>query len=113
MIVRREANGVAVPVPPREGLDSARIIQRCAQDGAVTDPGSSIGERWEGLPSIVGIEGGVTTRHFPAARVEQVVAERDLLTRNIRLVCAAAIVETDDAAVGRRSLGPVNPAPFE
>src|SRR6202011_3748593 len=56
---------------------------------------------------------GVATGQFPAAGVEQVFAEHDILTRDIGLVRPAAIVTADDTAIGRRPLRPVDPATFK
>ena len=46
-------------------------------------------------------EGRVAARHLPAAGVEHVIAQLDVLARNVLLVRAAAVIATDDAAVGR------------
>src|ERR1700730_14915258 len=56
---------------------------------------------------------GVATGQFPAAGVEQVFAEHDILTRDIGLIRAAAIVTADDTAIGCRPLRPVDPATFK
>jgi len=58
-------------------------------------------------------KGGVAAGHDPATRVENIVAQLDVLARDIRLVLAAAIVTADDAAVGRRPLRPVDPPVLE
>src|SRR5207237_2177441 len=54
-------------------------------------------------------EGRVAACSDPPARVEHVLAQHDILTWDVLLVRAAAIVATDDAAVGRRSLRPIDP----
>ena len=54
-------------------------------------------------------EGRVTTGKDPTARVEDIVAQRNVLTGDIGLVRAVAVVETDNAAVGGRSLRPLDP----
>src|SRR5437016_12736276 len=40
-------------------------------------------------------------------------AQRNVLTRNVMLIGATAVVETHNPGVGRRSLRPVDPAVFE
>src|SRR5215467_11516676 len=50
---------------------------------------------------------------YSAAGIEHVFAQHDILAGNVRLIGASAIVATDNAAVGCRPLGPVNPAIFE
>src|SRR5262249_59844468 len=67
----------------------------------------------DGLAAIVRVERRVAARLHPAARVEQIVAERDVLTGDIGLVRAAAVVAADHARVGGRALGPVDPAVLE
>ena len=42
MILGWEADRVGVSIPPREGLDVARIAQLCSQDSAVADPLSNL-----------------------------------------------------------------------
>ena len=58
-------------------------------------------------------EGRVAARHHPATRVEHVIAQHDVLARNVLLARAAAIVAADDAAVGGRALRPVDPVILE
>ena len=58
-------------------------------------------------------EGRVAACLYPAARVEHVLAQLDILARNVWLVRAAAVVATDDAAVGGRALRPVDPVILE
>ena len=58
-------------------------------------------------------EGGIPARHHSATRVEDVLAEHDVLTGNVLLVLSAAVVSADDAAVGRRPLRPVDPPVLE
>src|SRR6516162_2878617 len=119
MVVRRETNGVGVPITPREGLDRVcRIIQTRSEDSAVADALSNLSRERveEGLydsPRVLRVERGVATRKLSAARSEHVVAQGDVLARDIGLVLTTAIVETDDAAVGGRSLRPVDPPAFE
>src|SRR5262249_7737126 len=55
-----------------------------------------------------GAEGRIPARGNPSAGVEYVVAQYDVLTRDVLLISAAAVVTTDHAAVGRRALGPVD-----
>ena len=49
-------------------------------------------------------EGRITTGLNPASGVEHIVAQHDILARDILLVRATAIIATDDAAVGGRPL---------
>src|SRR5437899_8380965 len=53
-------------------------------------------------------EGRIAARQLPGPRVEHILAQNDVLTRDILLVRAAAIVAADDTAVGRRPLRPVD-----
>src|SRR5258708_32153002 len=50
---------------------------------------------------------------YPAARVEHVVTQHDVLAGNVRLIGAPAVVATDNSAVGCRPLVPVTTAIFE
>src|SRR5437763_2541997 len=117
MLVGREAYRVAIPVAPREGLD--RILRMCrvewsAQDGTIAN--TQVRRAFKRLNRRAGAlrtEGGVAARLHAASRVEHVVAQHDVLTRNVLLILAAAIIATHYAAVGRRSLRPVDPPPFE
>src|SRR5439155_15711930 len=59
------------------------------------------------------VEGRVAAGQNTATRVEEVGTQRDVLARDILLVGAVAVVTTDHAGVGRRPLGPVDPAVFE
>src|SRR5271165_5344761 len=113
MVVRREANGVGVPVSPRKGLDCVCwIIQSRSQDSAVADPlpnqtRERVEERRYCSARLLLAEGGIAARSQlgrSKARNEDVVAELDVLARNVRLILAAAVVEPNDPAVGRRPL---------
>src|SRR5205814_1084800 len=64
-------------------------------------------------PFIRDTERGITAGKYSVSRTEHVIAQRYVLARNIGLVLTAAIVETDNATVGSRSLRPVNPTAFE
>ena len=114
MTRRRETNGVGIPISPREGLDVVRIADLRAQYRAVADARANLTRkgveegRYRG-PRLLNSEGGIPARRHSVARAEDVLAERDVLARDIGLILAAAIVETDDAAVGRRPLRPVDP----
>ena len=55
----------------------------------------------------------VAARHHPATRIEHVLAQHDVLARNVWLTRAAAVVAADDAAVGGRALRPVDPIILE
>src|SRR4029077_6675891 len=55
----------------------------------------------------------VAARKHPATRIEHVLAQHDVLARDVGLVRAAAVVATDDAAVGRRALRPVDKVAVE
>src|SRR5438270_469559 len=108
MLVGREAYRVAIPVAPREGLD--RILRMCrvewsAQDGTIAN--TQVRRAFKRLNRRAGAlrtEGGVAARLHAASRVEHVVAQHDVLTRNVLLILAAAIIATHYAAVGRREL---------
>jgi len=115
MTLRREADRVRVPIPPREGLNVARITQLRSQNGAIADPLPNLARErvekgWDRAPRILRVERRVAARELTISRIEDVLAERDILARDIGLVLAAAIVETDNAAVGRRPLRPVDPS---
>src|SRR5260370_6535804 len=56
---------------------------------------------------------GVATGLHSTSRVEDIIAQHDILARDVLLVGAAAIVATHDAAVGRRPLRPVDPPTLE
>src|SRR5947207_957995 len=66
------------------------------------------GECFDHLPAVVNAMRRVSARHM-VARVEPVLAQHDVLTRDIRLVRATAVVVAGHAGVGRRPLGPVDP----
>src|SRR2546425_395420 len=112
MIVRREPNGVPVPVPPRERLDCFLRMLRVklrAQDGAVTDSRvERASERLHGRSGPSHAEGGVPTGFHPTPGIKHVLAQYDVLTRDILLVCATSVVTTNHAAIGRRPLRPVD-----
>src|SRR5207249_5610548 len=112
-----EPNAVGITVSPREGLDRVLRVPRVeprSQDGAVADTEvrrSSEGP--DGVSAVVSAKGRVPACLDPTSGVEEIVAEDDVLTRDIRLVHAAAVVATDHTRVGRRPLGPVDPATLE
>src|SRR5215813_4353284 len=112
MIVGREANGISVPIPPREGLDVARVVKLCSEDGAVADPlsnlaGDSIEKgRYRGS-RLLRAERGITASSYlrrSKAGDENILTQRDILARDIRLIRAGIIVETNHSAIGRRPL---------
>ena len=108
MIVGREANRISVPIPPREGLDVARVVKLCSEDGAVADPLSNLARdrieegRYRG-PGLLLAERGIAASSYPRTRDEDILTQRDILAR----------VETNDPAVGRRPLRPADPPAFE
>src|SRR5437899_9800111 len=113
MIVRGEANRVPVPIPPREWLDRVlgmRRIKLGAQDRTIADTvvqralEGSHGRTWALRPEL-----GVATGFHSTSRVEDIIAQHDILAGNVLLVRAVAVVPPDDAAVGRRPLRPVDP----
>src|SRR5467141_4331750 len=115
MVVRRETNAVRVPVPPREGLDGGlRVcgVDFRSQDGTVANahPGRTV-ERLHARA--VRAEVRIPARRHTTTRVEYMTAQRNVLTRDVMLIGATAVVATDHAGVGRRPLRPVNPAVFE
>src|SRR3989442_1369303 len=112
VVVWREPNAVLVPVAPREGLDRVLRVLRVqprSQDGTVADPrpGRAI-ERPHGRSLALHAEGRIPACLDATPRVEHVVAELDILTRDILLVGATAVVTADHARVGRRPLRPVD-----
>ena len=72
-----------------------------------------VGKRLDRAARIGLSERHVTAREDPAARVENVIAQDDVLAGNVRLVLAAVVVQSDHAAVGRRALRPVDPSALE
>src|SRR5262249_13687533 len=61
-------------------------------------------------PRILRVEGRVAARELTVTRRENVLAQCDVLAGDIGLVLAAAIVETNNAAIGCRPLRPVDPS---
>src|SRR5436309_15948264 len=117
MIVRREAETVRVTVAPRYRFDRAlRVadVELCPQDRTVADalPGRAC-EGLDGATRILFAEWRIAASLHPAARVKHVVAELDVLARDVRLIQAAAIVATDHTGIGRRPLRPVDPPILE
>src|SRR6516225_8285001 len=118
MVIGREADRVPIPMPPTDGLDCARIVERGPQCGSVTNT----------LPDLVRLRvhesrnpGArrlypkrlVAAGCYASARLEYIVAQGDVLTGDIRLIQATVIIATDDPAIGGRALRPVDPATFE
>src|SRR5262249_55244939 len=64
-------------------------------------------------PRLLCAEGRVAACLNPAARIEHVLAQRDILARNVWLVQATTVVATDEPAVGGRALRPVDPITLE
>src|SRR5689334_12424438 len=118
MILGREANRVSVPIPPRESLDIARVVKLCSEDGAIADPLSNLARdrieegRYHG-PGLLLAERGIAASSYPRTRDEDILTQRDILARDIRLIRAVIIVETNNPAIGRRPLRPVDPPAFE
>src|SRR5438132_578349 len=96
MVVGCEPNAVRVSVPPREGLDRIlRIpgVEPRSQDGAVADAVvQRCGEGLDGLSTVIDAKGRVSARLDPTSGVEEIVAQDDVLTRDIGLVRDAAVV---------------------
>src|SRR5215471_2490230 len=89
-------------------------VELRAQDGAVTDPVVKRAlERPHRRSLPCGVEGGISASKDPSAGIEDVVAQHDVLTWDVVLVGAAAVVATDYAAVGRRALRPVDEITLE
>src|SRR5882762_6050357 len=61
----------------------------------------------------ISAEGRITVGNHPPPRIELTVAQHDILTRNVRLARPAAIVATDDAAIGCGILRPVDESTVE
>src|ERR1700674_6063567 len=117
MIVGCEADGVTVPIPPREWLNrllGKRHVKPRAQDSTIAD---SIAvrtlERRHGRSGALHAEGGVPAGLCPTAGVKYVVAQHNVLTGDIVLVCAAAVITTHHAAVGCGPLRPIDPVGIE
>ena len=104
MIVGCKADGVAIAISPRERLDRGvwlRRVQPSAQDGAVADAMMRCAlERFHGCARARHAKWRIPAGHHSSPGVEHVVAQHDVLARNILLVLTAAIVEADHAAVG-------------
>src|SRR5258708_21907006 len=118
MVVRGEPNAVRVPFAAGAGLDGGlRVcgVDFRSQDRAVADS-SWHGRALDRLYSRPGPRHAM--RRVPAcqmavAGVERVLAEHDVLARDILLVLAMAVVWTDYAGGGLRPFRPVDPAVFE
>src|ERR1700746_3477917 len=106
MSIGGEANGVAVPIAPRERLDLADIAQRRPQDRTVAHTGSRLaggGIEKSGHGSAWGrmAEQRVTARENPTTGIEDVFAQGNVLARDVGLPGGAAIGFADNAAVRR------------
>ena len=89
-------------------------VKGCAQDRAIAN--TMVCGAFECLDRCartLNTEGRVATGLDTAAGVEDVLAQHDVLTRNILLIRSAAVVLADHAAVGRGTLRPVDPVVFE
>src|SRR5438067_7191269 len=117
MVIWRETDRITVSVSPREWLD--RVFRMCRieprpQNGAIANTSvQGALERPYGRTGALDAECRITARRYSFSRYEYVIAQNDILARDIGLICAAAIVQSNDAAVGRRALRPVNPPVFE
>src|SRR5579871_6046810 len=116
MVLRREADGVAVAISPRirlYGVLGVSDIQRRAQDGAVADTVVECAlERLDSGSRPLNAERRIAAR-LRRARVEHVLAQDDVLAGNVLLILASAVIQADDAAVGGGTLRPVDPAVAE
>ena len=120
MIVRREAQSIGVAEAPCNRLDRVlRIADARAQNRACAH--AARGCAFEGRDDGTGplhTEVRVAARQDDIGRVvgrqvrgrEQVVAQPDLLARDLVLVAARTIVETRHPGVRRRALRPVEPS---
>ena len=117
MVIWRETDRITVSVSPREWLD--RVFRMCRieprpQNGAIANTSvQGALERPYGRTGALDAECRITARRYSFSRYEYVIAQNDILTRDIRLICAATIVQSNDAAVGCRALRPINPPIFE
>src|SRR2546425_10198718 len=117
VIVRSEADPVRVAIPPRERL--YRVLRRLgvefrSQNCSVADARASGAlERLHRCPWSWYAVGRVAAGANPTGGGEGIVAQLDVLTRNVLLVGAATVVEAYHAGVGRRTLRPVDPAVLE
>src|SRR5262249_36750913 len=55
-------------------------------------------------------ERGITARQFSSTGIEHVVAQHNILARNILLIGASAVIAPHDSRVGGRPLRPISPA---
>src|SRR6266446_7784264 len=113
MILGSETDAERVPVAPGDRLDRILRVANVKpgpQDGAITDtrPGRPL-ERWDDGPGSLLAEVRIPARFDAPTGVEHIIAELDVLTRNIVLVLAAAVVTTDHAGIRRRALRPIDP----
>src|SRR5438105_10626798 len=101
-VVRRcETNGVAVTVSPRERFDRARVVEPRTQNRAIAYTSMTRAfERFDGGTGTCDAKRGVAAGHHTAARVEDILAEHNVLARDVGLILAAAVVASDHAAVG-------------
>src|SRR6185437_12360816 len=117
MIVGRKTDGITVAVSPRERLDRVRRkrrVQPCAQDGTVADAMMRCTlERFHGGARACRAKRRIPAGRHSAAGVEYILAQHDVLARDILLVLTPAVVAAYYAAVGGRSLRPVDPVIVE
>src|SRR5258708_24625634 len=117
MFVGREPNGVRVPVAPRERLDCLLRMTRVkprSQDGTVTDSRvERTFERPHGRSGPLHAEGGVPTGSHPTPGIKHVLAQYDVLTRHILLVCAVSVFTTLNSSIRRRPLRPLHGIAFD
>ena len=114
VIGRRKADPVRVAEAPRHRLDvfcGSLALPSFARRMAPSQMPLPVAPSKAGraTPGRCTPNGRIAARIFAAARVKDVLAERDVLAGDVVLVHAAAVVAPDDAGVGRRALRPVDP----
>src|SRR5262249_60699308 len=108
VVLRVNEDRGSIRIAPRARLD--RFLRMCrvelgAQDRAIANPAvHGAFKGFHGCAWTRRSEGRITTGFHPTSGVEYIVAQHDILARDILLVRATAIIATDDAAVGGRPL---------
>src|SRR5262249_41359932 len=112
VILGREADRVTVAVSPREWFDcfaGIGFMELGAQDRAVANTVmSGAGEGLHSASFVSNAERGIAAGKHSPSGVEHVLTEHDVLAGNIGLILPATVIATDDPAVGRRALRPVD-----
>src|ERR1700693_2663808 len=118
MILGSEADRVTIPVSPPDHLDIVWVVELRPQGRTVAYapphlPGKRVEEGRDRDPGMLHPKRRIAAGGDAAARIEHVLAQGDVLTGYVGLVLAAAIVASDNAAIGGRALRPVDPTLLE